>query len=109
MLRISLPMGRSFITTPAPSTGSPRVSATVGPPRSISTRCGLAPTPTTLTASSSASWLEKRRDFIIWAGRVRLTLYQIGQIVNRVGGYDPHLLKGCPRREAGPIPPALAT
>ncbi|MBI1916960.1 MAG: sugar nucleotide-binding protein [Planctomycetes bacterium] len=34
-----------------------------------------------------------------------VTLYQIGQIVNRVGGYDPHLLKGCPRRDAGPVPP----
>jgi dTDP-4-dehydrorhamnose reductase len=34
-----------------------------------------------------------------------LTLYQIGQIVNRVGGYDPALLKGCPRIEAGPVPP----
>jgi dTDP-4-dehydrorhamnose reductase len=34
-----------------------------------------------------------------------LTLYQIGQIVNRVGGYDPHLLKGCPRIMAGPLPP----
>jgi dTDP-4-dehydrorhamnose reductase len=34
-----------------------------------------------------------------------VTLYQIAQIVNRVGGYDPALLKGCPRREAGPIPP----
>ncbi len=34
-----------------------------------------------------------------------LTLYQIAQIVNRVGGYDPHLLKGCPRIEAGPMPP----
>lgn len=34
-----------------------------------------------------------------------ITLYQIGQIVNRVGGYDPHLLKGCLRHEAGPIPP----
>lgn len=33
------------------------------------------------------------------------TLYQIAQVVNRVGGYDPHLLKGCPRHEAGPIPP----
>ncbi len=33
------------------------------------------------------------------------TLYQIAQIVNRVGGYDPHLLKGCPRIEAGPLPP----
>jgi dTDP-4-dehydrorhamnose reductase len=34
-----------------------------------------------------------------------VTLYQIGQIVNRVGGYDPALLKGCPRRDAGPMPP----
>jgi dTDP-4-dehydrorhamnose reductase len=34
-----------------------------------------------------------------------LTLFQIAQIVNRVGGYDPHLLKGCPRRDAGPMPP----
>ncbi len=34
-----------------------------------------------------------------------VTLYQIAQIVNRVGGYDPHLLKGCPRRHAGPVPP----
>jgi dTDP-4-dehydrorhamnose reductase len=34
-----------------------------------------------------------------------LSLYEIAQIVNRVGGYDPNLLMGCPRREAGPIPP----
>jgi dTDP-4-dehydrorhamnose reductase len=34
-----------------------------------------------------------------------VTLYQIGQIVNRIGGYRPELLKGCPRRDAGPIPP----
>jgi dTDP-4-dehydrorhamnose reductase len=34
-----------------------------------------------------------------------ITLYQIAQIVNRVGGYDPHLLKGCPRIAAGPMPP----
>ncbi|MEX0614062.1 MAG: sugar nucleotide-binding protein, partial [Pirellulales bacterium] len=34
-----------------------------------------------------------------------LSLYQIAQIVNRVGGYDPNLLMGCPRRDAGPIPP----
>jgi dTDP-4-dehydrorhamnose reductase len=34
-----------------------------------------------------------------------LTLYQIGQIVNRVGGYASELLRGCPRHEAGPIPP----
>ena len=38
-------------------------------------------------------------------GPRRLTLFQIAQIVNRVGGYDPHLLHGCLRTEAGPIPP----
>jgi dTDP-4-dehydrorhamnose reductase len=34
-----------------------------------------------------------------------LSLYEIAQIVNRVGGYDPSLLMGCPRLQAGPIPP----
>jgi dTDP-4-dehydrorhamnose reductase len=34
-----------------------------------------------------------------------VTLYQIAQIVNRVGGYDPTLLRGCLRGEAGPVPP----
>ncbi len=38
-------------------------------------------------------------------GPRRLSLYEIAQIVNRVGGYDPNLLMGCPRIEAGPIPP----
>ncbi len=38
-------------------------------------------------------------------GPRRLSLYEIAQIVNRVGGYDPELLMGCPRVEAGPIPP----
>jgi dTDP-4-dehydrorhamnose reductase len=38
-------------------------------------------------------------------GPRRLSLFQIAQIVNRVGGYDPELLHGCPRIEAGPIPP----
>ena len=36
---------------------------------------------------------------------MKLSLYQIAQIVNRVGGYTPSLLRGCPRIEAGPIPP----
>ena len=34
-----------------------------------------------------------------------MTLFQIAQIVNRVGGYDPQLLKGCLRYMAGPMPP----
>jgi dTDP-4-dehydrorhamnose reductase len=38
-------------------------------------------------------------------GPRRLSLYQIAQIVNRIGGYDPRLLHGCPRIAAGPMPP----
>jgi dTDP-4-dehydrorhamnose reductase len=38
-------------------------------------------------------------------GPRQLSLYQIAQIVNAVGGYEPDLLKGCPRIEAGPLPP----
>ncbi|MGE0605816.1 MAG: NAD(P)-dependent oxidoreductase [Pirellulales bacterium] len=34
-----------------------------------------------------------------------LSLYQIAQVVNKVGGYDPRLLRGIPRCEAGPMPP----
>lgn len=34
-----------------------------------------------------------------------LSLYQIAQVINRVGGYDPKLLMGCRRIDAGPVPP----
>lgn len=43
---------------------------------------------------------------LLHAGGPRpLSLYQIAQVINRVGGYDPDLLMGCPRIAAGPIPP----
>jgi dTDP-4-dehydrorhamnose reductase len=38
-------------------------------------------------------------------GPRRLSLFDIAQIVNRVGGYDPDLLNGCLRHDAGPVPP----
>ncbi|NUQ66261.1 MAG: sugar nucleotide-binding protein [Pirellulales bacterium] len=38
-------------------------------------------------------------------GPRRISLYQIAQIINRVGGFDPELLFGMPRGHAGPIPP----
>jgi dTDP-4-dehydrorhamnose reductase len=51
-------------------------------------------------------FLAGRQAGLYHAGGPRpITLYRIAQIINRVGGYDPRLLKGCPRRDAGPIPP----
>ena len=38
-------------------------------------------------------------------GPRKLSLYEIAQVVNRVGGYDPVHLQGCPRIDAGPMPP----
>ena len=38
-------------------------------------------------------------------GPRRLSLYQIAQVINRIGGYRPEHLMGCPRRDAGPLPP----
>ncbi len=38
-------------------------------------------------------------------GPLPLSLYEIAQIINRVGGYNPNLLMGCQRIDAGPIPP----
>ena len=35
----------------------------------------------------------------------QLSLYQIGQVINRLGGYEADCLMGRPRAEAGPIPP----
>jgi len=50
--------------------------------------------------------LSKRLSGLYHAGGpTKLSLYQIAQIVNRVGGYRPELLMGCPRIDAGPIPP----
>jgi dTDP-4-dehydrorhamnose reductase len=34
-----------------------------------------------------------------------LSLYEIAQVINRVGGYDPKLLMGCLRVDAGAVPP----
>ncbi len=38
-------------------------------------------------------------------GDMPLSLFEIAQVINRVGGYDPALLQGCLRHEAGPMPP----
>jgi len=51
-----------------------------------------------------ALWNKSRGVYHLGSHR-HLSLYQIGQIVNKVGGYAPHLLKGCMRKDAGPMPP----
>lgn len=38
-------------------------------------------------------------------GPRKMSLFEIAQVVNRLGGYPPELLQGCPRVEAGPMPP----
>ena len=38
-------------------------------------------------------------------GPRRMSLFQIAQVVNRIGGYDPRHLMGCFRVAAGPMPP----
>jgi dTDP-4-dehydrorhamnose reductase len=38
-------------------------------------------------------------------GPRQLSLYEIAQVINRIGGYDPRHLMGCYRVEAGPMPP----
>ncbi len=40
-------------------------------------------------------------------GPRRVTLYNVGQIVNAIGGFPQKLLHGVPRHEAGPLPPRV--
>lgn len=40
-------------------------------------------------------------------GPRRVSLYNVGQLVNAVGGYPAELLLGTPRAEAGPMPPRV--
>lgn len=53
-----------------------------------------------------ATMLSNRLAGIYHAGGTRrLSLFEIAQVINRIGGYDPDCLMGCPRIDAGPIPP----
>ncbi len=85
--------------------GFNRVSAPDALPRSTSTRCA----PTTYCDDLNrvfAFFLSNTASGLYHLGGPRaVTLNQIGQIVNKAGGYDPALLRGCLRLQAGPIPP----
>jgi dTDP-4-dehydrorhamnose reductase len=105
ILRISLPMGRSF-------------NRHAGAIDWIQSRF-RAGRPATLYFDEvrSCTYCDDLNDVFAWfvGGKAKgifhlgsprpITLFEIAQVVNRVGGYDPHLLKGCPRKDAGPMPP----
>jgi dTDP-4-dehydrorhamnose reductase len=105
ILRISLPMGKSF-------------NRHAGAIDWIGSRF-RAGRPATLYFDEvrSCTYCDDLNDVFAWflcgnehgifhLGSPRaITLFEIAQVVNRVGGYDPHLLKGCPRKDAGPMPP----
>ena len=38
-------------------------------------------------------------------GPRKLSLFQVAQVINRIGGYNAKCVRGCPRIKAGPIPP----
>lgn len=105
VLRISLPMGRS----PNGHAGAiDWIESRFAAGRPATLYIDEVRTPTYVDCLSRVFWEALRRPLagIFHAGGpTRLSLFQIGQIINRVGEYDPDLLHGIPRRMAGPIPP----
>ncbi len=104
-LRISLPMGISF-NGHAGAIDWIQSRFAKGRPATLYFDEVRTPTYTDCLNSVYESLLGNEIAGLYHAGGPRrLSLYQIAQVVNRVGGYDPELLHGCPRIEAGPIPP----
>ena len=104
-LRISLPMGVSF-NGHAGAIDWIQSRFAKGRPATLYYDEVRTPTYTDCLNSVYATLLANDVVGLYHAGGPRrLSLYQIAQVINRVGGYDPHLLMGCPRIEAGPMPP----
>jgi dTDP-4-dehydrorhamnose reductase len=106
ILRISLPMGISF-NGHAGAIDWIQSRFKKGKPATLYYDEVRTPTYTDCLNPLLATVLA-RRDItgLFHAGGPRkLSLFEIAQIVNRVGGYDPQLLHGCLRMEAGPLPP----
>ena len=106
ILRISLPMGVSF-NGHAGAIDWIQSRFKKGKPATLYYDEVRTPTYTDCLSPLLAAVLA-RRDVVGMfhaGGPRRLSLFEIAQIVNRVGGYDPQLLHGCPRAAAGPIPP----
>lgn len=105
ILRISLPMGISF-NGHAGAIDWIQSRFAKSKPATLYYDEIRTPTYTDCLNELLATLLSNDLSGIYHAGGPRpLSLFEIAQIVNRLGGYDPDLLIGCLRREAGPIPP----
>ena len=105
ILRISLPMGVSF-NGHAGAIDWIQSRFKKSKPATLYFDEVRTPTYTDCLNRVCRAALANRLSGLFHAGGPRpLSLYQIAQIVNRIGGYSPELLQGCPRHEAGPIPP----
>jgi dTDP-4-dehydrorhamnose reductase len=106
ILRISLPMGISF-NGHAGAIDWIQSRFKKGKPATLYYDEIRTPTYTDCLNSLLAAVLARREICGLFhaGGPRRLSLFQIAQIVNRVGGYNPQLLHGCMRIEAGPLPP----
>jgi dTDP-4-dehydrorhamnose reductase len=105
ILRISLPMGISF-NGHAGAIDWIQSRFKKGKPATLYYDEVRTPTYVECMNDLYERLLAGRLSGIFHAGGPRkMTLFQIAQIVNRVGGYDPRLLQGCFRIQAGPVPP----
>lgn len=105
LLRISLPMGVSFN---GHAGAIDWIQSRFSKGRPATLYFDEIRTPTyvdCLNEVLEAAMVDRLAGLFHAGGPRRLSLFQIAQIVNRVGGYDPHLLQGCWRHEAGPMPP----
>ncbi len=105
ILRISLPMGVSF-SGHAGAIDWITSRFKKSRPATLYTDEIRTPTYTDCLNRLCETMLVNEMSGIFHAGaKRRLSLYQIAQVINRVGGYDPDCLQGIPRLEAGPMPP----
>jgi dTDP-4-dehydrorhamnose reductase len=105
ILRISLPMGVSF-SGHAGAIDWIASRFKKSRPATLYVDEVRTPTYTDCLNRLYETMLANHQTGILHAGaQRRLSLYEIGQVINRVGGYDPDCLMGCPRHEAGPMPP----
>lgn len=105
ILRISLPMGISF-GGHAGAIDWITSRFKKGRPATLFTDEIRTPTYTDCMNALYQTVLARELAGIYHAGGPRrLSLYQIAQLINRLGGYDSKLLWGIPRRDAAPIPP----